>query len=59
MQIVAQLNPMTYATDAMRALVIQPAFDLALLGRMAVFLVLFDVVLLILGLRVLSRHVRT
>jgi len=59
MQVLARLNPMTYATDAMRALIIEPVIDLGFLARMALFLLAFDAVLLVLGLRVLTRHVRT
>jgi ABC-2 type transport system permease protein len=58
MQAVARLNPMTYAVEAMRSLITEPTLQLAVVGRAAAALVLFDVVMLTLGVRVLRRHVR-
>ncbi|HEV8376163.1 MAG TPA: ABC transporter permease, partial [Candidatus Polarisedimenticolia bacterium] len=52
----ARLNPMTYAVNGMRTLVVT-GWDWAYLGRMALVLVGFDVVALLAGARVLRRRI--
>ncbi len=55
MRLVARVNPMTYAIDAMRALILT-GWDAPQLFTMAAVLVAFDAVMFWLGARMLSRH---
>ena len=55
MRMVAQINPMTYAIDAMRSLILTGWDAPRLLFMLAVLLV-FDAAMFFLGARVLSRH---
>lgn len=55
MRLVAQINPMTYAIDAMRSLILT-GWDAPRLGLMAAVLLVFDGAMFFLGARVLSRH---
>ena len=56
MAALAHLNPMTYAVNGMRTLVVS-GWDWAYLGRMALVLVCFDAVALAFGVRVLRRRI--
>ncbi|MBI4525741.1 MAG: ABC transporter permease [Deltaproteobacteria bacterium] len=64
MQLVARVNPMTYAIDGMRSLVLldpstrSAVWDWHLLGRMVVVLLVFDALVLWLGARALRRHLQ-
>ena len=53
LQVVARLNPMTYAIDNVRALVLS-GFDGSLIAATAVFLTVFDIVCLALCLRAMQ-----
>lgn len=55
MRLVAWLNPMTYAIDAMRSLVLS-GWDGLLLAQLAIVLVVFDGAIFWLGAKVLNRH---
>jgi ABC-2 type transport system permease protein len=55
MRLVAQINPMTYAIDAMRSLILT-GWDAPRLLWMAAVLLVFDGAMFFLGARVLSRH---
>jgi ABC-2 type transport system permease protein len=55
MQVLARANPLTYAIDGMRSLIIV-GWDGPVLLRMAVALLVFDGVVIWLGNRVLRRH---
>ena len=55
MRLLAQANPMTYAIDAMRSLILS-GWDVPRLLVMAIVLLAFDGAMLWLGARVLSRH---
>jgi ABC-2 type transport system permease protein len=55
MRMLAWVNPMTYAIDAMRALILV-GWDGRLLLKMAVPLLLFDCVMFWLGSRILQKH---
>lgn len=55
MKVLAQLNPMTYAIDAMRALVLS-GWEPAVLGKMVLVLLLFDAATLWLGVKILRRQ---
>lgn len=55
MRFLAQVNPMTYAVDGMRALALS-GWNGAVLARMAVILVIFDAAMLWVGSRTLRRH---
>jgi ABC-2 type transport system permease protein len=52
----ARLNPMTYAVNGMRTLVVS-GWDWGYLGKMALVLAVFDVVALLAGTRVLRRRI--
>jgi ABC-2 type transport system permease protein len=52
----ARLNPMTYAVNGMRTLVVS-GWDWAYLGKMALVLVAFDALALLAGTRVLRRRI--
>jgi ABC-2 type transport system permease protein len=56
MQLLASLNPMTYAIDAMRSLVDLGVFRGGLVLRCVAALVIFDVVMMFLGVRYLRRQ---
>ncbi|HEU5179511.1 MAG TPA: ABC transporter permease [Candidatus Polarisedimenticolia bacterium] len=56
MAVCARLNPMTYAVNGMRTLVVS-GWDWAYLGKMALVLAAFDLVALLAGTRVLRRHI--
>jgi ABC-2 type transport system permease protein len=55
MRLVAQINPMTYAVDAMRSLILSGG-DASALLRMAIVLIAFDTAALWLGIRVFRRR---
>jgi ABC-2 type transport system permease protein len=55
MRMLAGVNPMTYAIDGMRSLVLS-GWDWAMLMPMVTVLILFDAIMLWLGGRVLLRH---
>ena len=55
MRLIAWVNPMTYMIDAMRSLILS-GWDLPLLVRMAIVLLVFDGAMFWLGGRVLRRH---
>ncbi len=55
MRLIAWVNPMTYMIDAMRSLILS-GWDLPLLARMAIVLLVFDGAMFWLGGRVLRRH---
>lgn len=55
MRFLAQINPMTYAIDAMRSLTLS-GWNGNTLAKMAIVLVLFDAAALWLGSRILRRH---
>jgi ABC-2 type transport system permease protein len=55
MRLAAQINPMTYAIDAMRALILT-GWDAPRLLVMAIVLLVFDGAMFWLGAKVLSRH---
>ncbi len=55
MRFLAQVNPMTYAIDGMRTLALS-GWNGSVLARMAIVLVIFDVVMFWIGSRVLRRH---
>jgi ABC-2 type transport system permease protein len=55
MRLFAQVNPMTYAIDGMRSLILS-GWDLSMLFRMVIVLVIFDGVMFWLGARILSRQ---
>ena len=55
MRLLAQVNPMTYAVDAMRSLILS-GWDGSMLARMAIVLVLFDAAAFWLGNKILRRH---
>lgn len=57
MQVVAELNPLTFATDAVRALVLE-GWQPALLARLAGALLVFDVLCVALATAVLRRGLR-
>ncbi len=57
LRLMAQANPMTYCIDGVRMLIQQPAWNLPRLGQMAGALVLFDIIALLLGTRVISRRI--
>lgn len=56
MAAVARINPMTYAVNGMRSLVVS-GWDWGYLGRMALVLVAFDLLALVLGVRILHRRI--
>lgn len=55
MRLIAHVNPMTYAIDGMRSLVLS-GWDIELLIRIVLVLLLFDGAAFWLGKRILSRH---
>ncbi|MEK7378477.1 MAG: ABC transporter permease [Candidatus Binatota bacterium] len=55
MRLIAWVNPMTYMIDAMRSLILS-GWDLPLLVRMAIVLLVFDGAMFWLGSKVLRRH---
>ncbi|MGH7767470.1 MAG: ABC transporter permease, partial [Candidatus Binatia bacterium] len=55
MRLAAQINPMTYAIDAMRSLILT-GWDAPRLFVMAIVLLFFDGAMFWLGAKVLSRH---
>jgi len=55
MRLVAWMNPMTYAIDAMRSLVLS-GWDGLLLAQLAIVLLIFDAAMFWVGAKVLSRH---
>ena len=55
MRLIAWVNPMTYAIDGMRSLVLS-GWDQSLLAQMVIVLLLFDAAMFWLGDRVLRRH---
>ena len=55
MRMLAWMNPMTYAVDGMRSLIVS-GWDGPALLRMMIVLVVFDVLMFFLGSRVLRRH---
>jgi len=55
MRMLAWLNPVTYAVDGMRSLILSGWNGPSLL-RMVMVLVVFDVLMFLLGSRVLRRH---
>jgi len=55
MRLVAWMNPMTYAIDAMRSLVLS-GWDGLLLAQLAIVLLIFDAAMFWIGAKVLSRH---
>jgi ABC-2 type transport system permease protein len=57
MAVLARLNPLTYAVEAIRSLVLS-GWDGNLLGRTLLFLILFDLVMMILGVWVLRKKVQ-
>ena len=57
MQLMAQLNPLTYATDAIRSLLLE-GWQLAVLARLTGALVLFNVLCVALATAVLRRGLR-
>jgi ABC-2 type transport system permease protein len=57
MRVLASLNPLTYAADAMRALVTHATLDPAFLLRECAVLLVFDALFLWMGVRTLSRRV--
>ena len=57
MQVMAQVNPLTYATDAIRSLVLD-GWQPAVLARLTGALVLFDVLCVALATAVLRRGLR-
>ncbi len=57
MQVLAQLNPLTYATDAIRSLVLE-GWQPTVLARLTAALVVFDVLCLALATAVLRRGLR-
>jgi len=52
----ARLNPMTYAVNGMRTLVVS-GWDWSYLGKMTLILLAFDAVALVVGVRVLRRRI--
>ena len=57
MRVVASLNPLTYAADGMRALVVNRTLDGTFLLRQGLILVVFDALLLWMGVRALRSSV--
>ncbi len=55
MRLIAWVNPMTYAIDGMRSLVLS-GWDQSLLAQMVIVLLIFDAAMFWLGGRVLRRH---
>lgn len=55
MRLLAQVNPITYAVDAMRSLILS-GWDRSMLARMAIVLTLFDAAAFWLGNKILRRH---
>ena len=55
MQVLSQINPMTYAIDATRSLVVN-GWDWGLVGAMVAVLLVFDFVALLLSTSVLRRE---
>ena len=55
MRLLAQVNPMTYAVNGMRALILS-GWDIGLLLRIVVVLLVFDGLVFWLGSRILGRH---
>lgn len=55
MRLIARVNPMTYAIDGMRSLVLS-GWDQSLLAQMTIVLLIFDAAMFWLGGRVLRRH---
>jgi len=55
MRMLAWLNPVTYAVDGMRSLILSGWNGPSLL-RMVMVLVIFDILMFLLGSRVLRRH---
>lgn len=58
LRLLAHLNPMTYAIDGVRTLVIA-GWQWGLLLKVIPFLLLFDAVAFVIGLRTLHRHLAT
>jgi len=56
MRLLAHLNPMSYAIDGMRALVIGTSIDWAALGKGALLLLVFDALMMAVGVRTLRRQ---
>jgi ABC-2 type transport system permease protein len=57
MRVIAQLNPLTYAADGMRAIIVNHALDGSMLVRQCVALLVFDALLLWMGVRTLRAQV--
>lgn len=57
MKVIASANPMSYAVNGMRSLILSPALQLDAIALTALILLGFDIVMLAVGVRVLRRHV--
>ena len=57
MKVMAALNPLSYAADGMRALVIESAIRPGFLLREAAALLIFDALMLVMGVRVLRKAI--
>ena len=55
LRLLVRFNPLTYAVDGMRSLVIEPVLDGHVLVNQSLMLIAFDAVLLWVGVRALRR----